>query len=103
MNHCYDNRYLKEYISEKEFNALVIICSKIAAKAYSKKKLLDKQGVDKKMKIAMIVATILAIISLVTVLEGFIGGEDKILLYISHILIAPSLISVFAVSIVNWR
>ena len=68
LNHCYDSRNLKEYISEKEFNALVLICSKIAAKAYSKKKLLDKQGIDKSMKFSLIIATVLAIISLVTVL-----------------------------------
>ena len=81
----------------------MLLSSKIAAKCYSKKKLLDKQGVDKVMKVVLIISTILAVISLVTVLEGFQGGEDKILLYISHLLIAPSLLSVFIVSIVNWR
>jgi len=103
LNHCYDERFLKDYIAEKEFNAIVMISSKIAAKCYSKKKLLDKKGVDKSMKLVLIVATLLAIVSLYTVLEGFVGGEDKTLLYFSHVLIAPSLISVFVVSIWNWK
>lgn len=70
LNYCYDNNYLKDYISEKEFNAIVLIASKIASKCYSKKKILDKKGVDKGMKVIMIVATLLAICSLITVLEG---------------------------------
>jgi hypothetical protein len=46
LNHCYDQRFLKDYISEKEFNAIVLIASKLASKCYSRKKLLDKKGVD---------------------------------------------------------
>ena len=74
LNHCFDKKFLKDYISEKEFNAIVIIASKLAAKCYSKKKMLDKAGIDSKMKKILIVSSILAIISLVTVLEGFVGG-----------------------------
>ena len=37
LNHCYDKQYLKGYITEKEFNAIILICSRIAAKTYSRK------------------------------------------------------------------
>jgi hypothetical protein len=88
-----------------------MISSKIAAKCYSKKKLLDKKGVDKSMKIVLVISTIMAFISIITVLDQIYYFqdsestkiEDKILLYISHMLIAPSLVSVFVVSIVNWK
>ena len=103
LNHCYDEAFLKDYISEKDFNAIVMISSKMAAKCYSKKKLLDKKGVDKVMKFILTIASLLAMVSLYTVLEGFVGGEDQTLLYFSHVLIAPSLISVFVVSIINWK
>ena len=35
LNHCYDKQYLKGFITEKEFNAIILICSRIAARAYS--------------------------------------------------------------------
>jgi len=35
LNHCYDKRYLTGFITEKEFNAIILICSRIAARAYS--------------------------------------------------------------------
>ena len=35
LNHCYDKQFLNGFITEKEFNAIVLICSRIAAKAYS--------------------------------------------------------------------
>ena len=37
LNHCYDKKYLRGYITEKEFNAIILICSRIAAKTYSRK------------------------------------------------------------------
>ena len=103
LNHCYDERFLKDFISEKEFNAIVMIASKLASKCYSKKKILDKKGVDQWIKIVLGVATVLAMFSLYTVLDGFIGGEDNILLYLSHVIIAPSLIMVLVVSFINWK
>lgn len=37
LNHCYEARYLKGFCSEMEFNAIVLICSRIAARSYSNK------------------------------------------------------------------
>ena len=42
LNHCYDKQYLSGFISEKEFNATILICSRIAAKAYSNKQIIDR-------------------------------------------------------------
>ena len=35
LNHCYDRAYLTGFITEKEFNAIILCCSRIAARAYS--------------------------------------------------------------------
>lgn len=102
LNHCYDEQYLKDHITEKEFNAVVMIASKLASKCYAKKKILDKRGVDPKMKFVLSLATLMAIASLWTVYESFNNGDNKILLYVSHVLISVSLLSVFVSLVVNW-
>ena len=43
LNHCYDKEFLTGFITEKEFNAIILICSRIAAKAYSQKQIIDRQ------------------------------------------------------------
>jgi hypothetical protein len=101
LNHCYDEQYLKEHISEKEFNAVVIVASKLASKCYAKKKILDKRGVNPKMKFVLTVATLMAIASLWTIYESFNNVDNKILAYVSHVLISVSLMAVFASLIVN--
>jgi K+-sensing histidine kinase KdpD len=102
LNHCYDEQYLKDHISEREFNAVVMVSSKLASKCYAKKKILDKQGVNPKMKMVLSMATLMAIASLWTVYESFNNGDNKILLYISHALISLSLFSVFISLVYNW-
>jgi hypothetical protein len=70
LNYCYDTRYLTEYINENEFNTIVMISSKIAARAYSKKKILDRMGVPRYTKISLLFSTLLAITSLFTILTS---------------------------------
>jgi hypothetical protein len=103
LNHCYDEQYLKDHLSEKEFNAVVTVASKLAAKCYAKKKILDKRGVDPKMKAVLIGATLMAIASLWTIYESFNNVDNKILAIVSHVLVSLSLLSVFGALIVNWR
>jgi hypothetical protein len=102
LNHCYDEQYLKDHILEKEFNAIVMVASKIASKCYARKKIMDKRGVDPKMKLILTLATLMAIASLWTVYESFNNGDNRALLYVSHILISVSLLSVFACLVYNW-
>lgn len=102
LNHCYDEQFLRDHITEREFNAVVMVSSKLASKCYAKKKILDKRGVDPKMKMVLSLATLMAIASLWTVYESFNNGDNKILLYISHVLISLSLLSVFISLVVNW-
>jgi len=71
LNHCYDEQYLKGFISETEFNAIVLISSQVASKAYAKKKNLDKRGVDPRMKLALTISTLMAMTSLATIYESF--------------------------------
>ena len=54
------------------------------------------------MKFVLTVATLMAIASLWTVYESFNNGDNKILLYVSHVLISVSLLSVFISLVVNW-
>jgi hypothetical protein len=103
LNHCFDEQYLKDHISEKEFNAVVTVASKLASKCYAKKKILDKRGVNPTMKFVLTVATLMAIASLWTIYESFNNVDNKILAYVSHVLISVSLLSVFISLIVNWR
>lgn len=104
LNHCYDARFLTDFISEQEFNCIVAISSKICARAYSKKKMMDKLGVPKNTKLALIFSTLLAILSLVTILCSILYSEvGKLLLIVSHLLIAPSLMMMFIVVIYNWK
>jgi predicted ATP-grasp superfamily ATP-dependent carboligase len=79
-----------------------MVSSKIASKCYAKKKILDKRGVDPKMKFVLTIATLMAIASLWTVYESFNNSDNKILLYVSHILISVSLMSVFISLVINW-
>lgn len=102
LNHCYDEQYLKSFISETEFNAIVLIASQVASKAYAKKKILDKRGVDPRMKLALTISTLMAITSLATIYESF-RSEKQILEIVSHILISVSLLSVFVCMIINWK
>jgi hypothetical protein len=102
LNHCYDEQFLKDHINEKEFNAIVMVASKIASKCYARKKILDKRGVDPKMKLILTLATLMAIASLWTVYESFNNGDNRALLYVSHVLISVSLLSVFACLVFNW-
>ena len=54
------------------------------------------------MKFVLTLATLMAIASLWTVYESFNNGDNKILLYVSHVLISVSLLSVFISLVVNW-
>ena len=106
LNHCYDERFLKDYISEKEFNAIVIIASKIAARAYSKKKILDKAGVSPRIKFLLFLFSIAACASLITILCSILNNDDESdnsLLVISHLLVAPSLVGMYFIAIYNWK
>ena len=99
LNHCYDSRFLTDYMSEKEFNSIVAISSKLCARAYSKKKMMDRLGIPKRTKSALIFSTLLAMTSLFTVLYSVLDtNHDNTLLVISHVLIAPSLIIMFLVT-----
>jgi hypothetical protein len=105
LNHCYDERFLRDYITVKEFNAIVLITSKIAARAYSKKRLLDKKGMGTPIKTMLVVSTLMALCAMITIINSFMDTENtsQIMMIMSHVLIAPSLLIVFIVSIYNWK
>lgn len=44
LKYCYDERHLKGKIGEEEFDSVVEKAAKISAKAYSKKRVMDKSG-----------------------------------------------------------
>jgi len=94
---------LKDHISEKEFNAIVNVASKMASKCYAKKKILDRRGVDPMMKMVLTIATLMGITSLYTIYQSFINVDNQALIIVSHVLISVSLLSVFISLVVNWK
>jgi hypothetical protein len=47
LKYCYDERHLKGSITEEEFDTVVENAARISAKAYSKKRIMDKRGISK--------------------------------------------------------
>ena len=101
LNHCYSKEYLKNFLHEEEFNKIVLAASKIAANAYSKKRILDKQGIPKKVKVQMYLASLLAILSM-----GFVGlsalNKGLFAMVLAQICLAPAMVIVMLISIKNW-
>ena len=65
MNHYYDRNYLQGYITEKEFNAVVLICSKIAARAYSNKQTNDRQKTSSTIILCFAISSFIALVGVV--------------------------------------
>ena len=42
LNHCYEPKFFKGFISEMEFNVIVLVCSRVAARSYSQKQVIDR-------------------------------------------------------------
>lgn len=47
LKYCFDERHLKGSITEEEFDNVVENSAKLSAKAYSKKRIMDKRGISK--------------------------------------------------------
>ena len=58
LKYCYDERYLKSRITEEQFDSVVETCAKIAAKAYSKKRIMDKRGIGRQVCTLISLSTI---------------------------------------------
>ena len=102
LNYCYDKKICAGYITEKEFNALVLCCSRIAATSYSRKQILDRQKTTQKMYwyISLSTLTAMAGIAFLTfsAIESF-----PVLDVFASIFLFPSIIAVFGINIYTWK
>lgn len=102
LNHCYDKQYLEGHITVKEFNALIVICSRIAAKAYSQKQIIDRQKTSKDMLFVMGLSTTIAILGIILLMFSAIYNS-VIIDYFASILLAPAIMMVFGINIYTWK
>jgi len=102
LNHCYDAHYLTGIITEKEFNSMIVICSRIAAKTYSSKQIIDRQKTSKEMLFVMGLSTTTAVLGIILLMFSAIYN-NVIIDYIASILIAPAIVMVFGINIYTWK
>lgn len=101
LKYCYDERYLKGKATEEQFDSVVENCAKIAAKAYSKKRVMDKNSIGRNEITAISVASLFMFAYLLLLLIA--GDSDEATLhYVSYIFMVPSLIIMIVLMIMNW-
>jgi hypothetical protein len=102
LNHCYDKYYLNGFLSEKEFNAIVLMCSRIAAKAYSNKQIIDRQKISEKMMTLIGLSGLVAFLGIVLLVFSAIYNNRTVDSFAS-VLLAPSILMVFGINIHTWK
>eukprot|EP00356_Strombidium_inclinatum_P008424 CAMPEP_0170497596 /NCGR_PEP_ID=MMETSP0208-20121228/25153_1 /TAXON_ID=197538 /ORGANISM="Strombidium inclinatum, Strain S3" /LENGTH=283 /DNA_ID=CAMNT_0010774459 /DNA_START=378 /DNA_END=1229 /DNA_ORIENTATION=- len=102
LNHCYDKQYLTGFISEKEFNAIILICSRITAKAYSKKQIIDRQKTSDKMLWFIALSTFIACVGIILLTISAVY-DSTLVDYLASILLAPAILMVFVINIYTWK
>ena len=91
MKNQYDERYLAGRISEPEFNAVIDELSKIVARTYSVKKILDKQGVPS-LVVWVLVGCLIASGCYLLVAYAGIEKDNLLLNIIGIVLLIPILV-----------
>jgi hypothetical protein len=102
LKHCYDERYLSNHITEIEFDEVIDKSAKIAAKAYSKKRIIDQKGISNWIQFSMYLSGFLSVIYCVAMLFAA-KYENKYLLLGSNVLIIPAFFMMIWITILNWR
>jgi hypothetical protein len=105
LNHCYSKKYLHCFLHEEEFNHIVLSSSKLAANAYSRKRILDKMGIPQKVKVQMNIAVFLAACSLVTILisNQTVKNMRDNALALSQVFLAPTMLIMMLITARNWK
>ena len=102
LNHCYDENFLSGFISEMEFNAIILICSRIAAKAYSTKNIIDRQSIPERMQLFIGLSALIGLVGIL--LLYFAASNNSVTLeVIASIILAPSILTIFAINIYVWK
>lgn len=101
LKYCYDERHLHGKVKEDEFDKVVETSAKIAAKAYSTKRVMDKKGIGK------FIGGIIALSGLMTLAHVMLmlaaaDAESDLLHYLSYLLLAPSFIAMVVLTFKNW-
>ena len=102
LNHCYHEKYLKGFLSENEFNAIVLICSRIAAKAYSMKQKVDRQEISSNMVLLIGFLTTLSIVGIVLLTFSAIY-VSTLTEMIATIMLGVAILAMFILNIYAWK
>ena len=102
LNHCYSKRYLNGFVIEKEFNAIIVICSRIASRAYSNKQIIDRQKTSDKMMLYITIATAISICG-ITLLTLAAVYNSAFIDYLASFSLAPAIILVLGINIYTWK
>ena len=86
LNHCYEPKFLKGFISEMEFNVIVLICSRIAARSYSQKQVIDRQNISTEVWILIKVACAIALLGIALLMVSAVK-EWHITEYIASVML----------------
>ena len=65
LNHCYDKKFLRGYLSDMEFNAIILICSRMAAEVYHNKHVIDRMSTSTSLIMFIGIGTVLSLVGLV--------------------------------------
>lgn len=101
LKYCYDERHLKGKIREDEFDKVVETCAKIAAKAYSTKRVMDRKGIGK-VTGGIIALSALMTLAHVMLMLAAADAESDLLHYLSYFLLGPSFIAMTVITFKNW-
>jgi len=101
LKYCYDERHLKGKITEEDFDNVVEQAAKLSAKAYSKKKIMDKGGVGR-MKGGCISLCFLLTFGYLVVIMAAADSNSNFLAFLSYLLFLPSIIIMSSILFKNW-
>ena len=102
LNYCYEKKYLYGFITEKEFNAIILICSRIAARSYSNKQIIDRQKTSDKMLLFIGLSTFIAFMGILLLTFSAVYNSS-IIDYFASILLAPAILMVLGINIYTWK
>lgn len=102
LKYCFDERHLKGSITEEEFDNVVENSAKLSAKAYSKKRIMDKRGISKNICGIMMLWT-LSIFGYYAMLIASADLDTSSLHYLSYLFVMPAMIWMVILLFMNWH
>lgn len=102
LNHCFEPKYSRGFLSEMEFNAIVLISSRIAATQYSKKQIIDRQNITPFIWLLIKAACGISLTGILVQTISVIY-EWSLIETIASFLVLPSMLVVAGLNFYVWR